>query len=319
MTKLPTAHVDTFVRDNLPPESEWPELIFELPEVNYPEHLNAANALLGADPTNPAILSSEKTWTYGEVRETANKIANILVDDMGLLPGNRVLLHAPNCAMQAACWLAILLAGGVVVATMPMLRARELEKIINKAEISHAFCHPGLSAEVNGASEKTKSFNCIKTFDELEKELTDKMAEFSAVQTFAHDPALLAFTSGTTGVPKACVHFHRDIMAMADTFSRHILKPAQSEIFASTAPLSFTFGLGGLLVFPFQAGASTVLNETVGIEGLAKDIEAFKVTTLFTSPTAYRALLGCMDKYNLSSLKKCVSAGETLPKATSDA
>lgn len=308
-----TSHKDTFVIDNLPPENKRPEIRFDLPEVRYPERLNAARELLKANTNRVAILSDEKNWTYGEVDKTSNQIAHVLVDDMGLVPGNPVLLRGPNSPMMAICWLAVLKAGGIAVATMPMLRAVELKKVIKKAKVSHALCDTGMCEELD--------FEILMTFHggELEEKLKDKPENFESVDTAATDPALLAFTSGTTGKPKACVHFHRDIMAMADTFSRFILKPESDEVFAGTPPLSFTFGLGGLLVFPFAVGATTVLNETKGIEALAAEIEKFKVTTLFTSPTAYRALLGFADKYDFSSLKKCVSAGETLPKATSDA
>lgn len=310
---LETSHKDTFVIDNLPAEHEWPEIRFDLPEVQYPDRLNAARELLKASPDRVAILSDDKTWTYGEVDKTSNKIAHVLKDDMGLVPGNRVLLRAPNSPMMAMCWLAVIKAGGIAVATMPMLRAVELNKVIEKAKVSHALCDSRMVEELN--------LENMMTFHggELEEKLKDKPEDFEIVDTAATDPALLAFTSGTTGKPKACIHFHRDIMAMADTFSRFILKPEGDEIFAGTPPLSFTFGLGGLLVFPFAVGARAVLNETKGIEALAAEIEKFKVTTLFTSPTAYRALLELVERYDFSSLRKCVSAGETLPKATSDA
>lgn len=308
-----TSHKDTFVIDNLPPENEWPEFHFNLPEVNYPDRLNAARELLKAPPDRIAILSDNKNWTFDEVDKTSNQIARVLVEDMGLVPGNRVLLRAPNSPIMAMCWLAVLKAGGIAVPTMPLLRAGELKKVIAKAKVSHALCDTRMCKELD--------FENVMTFHggELEEKLKDKPEDFESVDTASTDPALLAFTSGTTGEPKACVHFHRDIMAMADTFSRFVLKPEEEEIFAGTPPLSFTFGLGGLLVFPFAVGASTLLNETKGIDELAAEIEKFKVTTLFTSPTAYRALLGFVDKYDFSSLKKCVSAGETLPKATSDA
>lgn len=310
---LKTSHKDTFVIDNLPAKGEWPEFRFDLQGVNYPERLNAAKELLKINPDRVAIHSDEKTWTYGEVDKTSNQIAHVLVADMGLVPGNRVLLRAPNSPMMAMCWLAVIKAGGIAVATMPMLRAVELGKVIKKAKVSHALCDTRMVEELD--------FENIMTFHggELEEKLKAKPEDFEVVDTAATDPALLAFTSGTTGKPKACIHFHRDIMAMADTFSKFILKPEAHEVFAGTPPLSFTFGLGGLLVFPFLVGASTLLNETKGIEALAAEIEKFKVTTLFTSPTAYRALLGLSERYDFSSLKKCVSAGETLPKATSDA
>lgn len=321
MGEKKTALQDTFVRDNLPPESAWPDLVFEVPGVRYPEKLNAASELLKADPGLVAVRTQRIAFSYGYMDEISNKIARVLVEDMGLKPGNRVLLRGPNSMRMAACWLAILKAGGIVVATMPLLRAVELSKVIEKGEVSHALCHNLLTDELLEAKAKCPALKKIMTFEdaELEALVETKPGDFKALETYAHDPAILAFTSGTTGKPKACIHFHRDIMAMADTFSRYILKPDQGDVFAGTPPLSFTFGLGGLLVFPFAVGASTVLNASVGIERLAADIDHFGVTTLFTSPTAYRALLGFKNKYDFSSLKKCVSAGETLSKATSDA
>ena len=312
---------DTFVIDYLPPKETWPDLVFDIPEVQYPEYLNAATALLDNDPDRVAIRADGLTWTYGEVDKFTNQIAAVLVQDMRLQTGNRVLLRAPNSPMMVACWLAVLKAGGVVVPTMPMLRSVELLKVLDKAKISHALCDLGMMDELLDAETKSETLQNIMTFEdgELEQRMRKKAGDFEAVKTYSHDPALLAFTSGTTGSPKACIHFHRDIMAMADTFSRHTLNSESDEVFSGTPPISFTFGLGGLLVFPFAVGASAVLNSAQGIEAVAKDIETFKVTTLFTSPTAYRALLGFTEKYDFSSLQKCISAGETLPKATSDA
>jgi len=321
MRSKKTALEDTFVRDNLPPMDQWPELIFEVPEVRYPKRLNAASRLLEQGRDRIAIRADGLAWSYGEVDGISSRIARVFTEDMGLKAGNRVLLRAPNSPMMAACWLAVLKAGGVVVATMPLLRSVELLKVIEKGQVSHALCDSRMMDELLDAESKSKTLKHIMTFEdgELEDRMKNKPTDFEAVQTYSHDPALLAFTSGTTGKPKACIHFHSDVMAMADTFSRYILKPEPDEIFAGTPPLSFTFGLGGLLVFPFAIGASTVLNSAKGIEAVAADIENFRVTTLFTSPTAYRALLGFVDQYDFSSLKKCVSAGETLSRATSDA
>lgn len=321
MAAIKTALRDTFVIDNLPSQEAWPDLVFDVPEVKYPEYLNVASALLKNDPAGIAIRSEGQTWTYREVDEISNKIARVLVENMRLVPGNRVLLRAPNSPMMAACWLAVLKAGGVVVATMPLLRSVELFKVLEKARVSHALCDSRMIDELLDAKAKSKTLRTIMTFEDgdLEQQMKSKPSDFDALKTYSHDPAILAFTSGTTGKPKACIHFHSDVMAMADTFSRYILKPEGDEVFAGTPPLSFTFGLGGMLVFPFAVGASSVLNSAKGIEAMARDIETFKVTTLFTSPTAYRALLGFTGKYDFSSLKKCVSAGETLSKVTSDA
>lgn len=318
----PTAHVDTFVRDQLPPRAAWPELIFSLPELRYPQHLNAATALLQDRSTSIAVRQDDGHWTYSDVHCRSNQIAHVLVRDMKLIPGERVLLHGFNTAMTAACWLAILKAGGVVVASMPLLRAKEIATLIAKSRVTHVLCEAALVDELTAAQTVISWALRLVTYGqggELDRHILDQSPVFEALVTYAHDPALIAFSSGTTGEPKGCVHFHRDLMAMADTFSRHILKPRPSDVFVGTPPLSFTFGLGGLLVFPFQAGASTVLNNSKGIEGLARDIQRFRATTLFTSPTAYRALLALASSYDFSSLLTCVSAGEALPRATSDA
>ena len=324
---MPSAHVDSYVRDHLPDEADWPELVFELPELRYPDQLNAAERLIDqaiaeGHGRRIAIYSSAANWSYAALCEAANRVANALVNQAGLVPGNRVLLRCPNNPALAAQWLGVLKAGGVVVVTMPMLRAGELETIIKKAKISHAVVDQRLADEIKAAGQACPELEHLLTCGDtgtLEAAMGDESAEFETVATASDDPALLAFTSGTTGEPKVCVHFHRDILAMADTFSRHILDPQQDEIFAGTPPFAFTFGLGGLLVFPLAARAATVLDETAGPPALLQSIERFGVTTLFTAPTAYRAMLGLLKDHDLSSLRKCVSAGETLDKATSDA
>lgn len=324
---MASAHQDQFVIEHLPDRADWPELVFALPELQYPDHLNAAAALLDdalaegcADAA--AIHSSAGKTTYGELAAAANRIANVLVNQTGLVPGNRVLLHSPNNPALAAQWLGVLKAGGVAVATMPMLRAGELEKIIEKARISHALVDQRLEEEMKKAAAACPEVAHVVGCGEagaLEAAMSEESADFETVATAADDPALLAFTSGTTGDPKACVHFHRDIMAMVDCFSKHILKPGPDEVFAGTPPLAFTFGLGGLLVFPLAARASSVLDETRGPEGLLEAVDRYRATTLFTAPTAYRAMLPMLGKFDVSSLLKCVSAGETMDRATSDA
>lgn len=324
---MASAHVDSYVRDHLPAAAEWPELVFDLPELCYPERLNAAERLIDDAIAEgcggrTAIYSSAGNWSYQDLFEAANRVANVLVDQTGLVPGNRVLLRCANNPALAAQWLGVLKAGGVVVPTMPLLRAGELETIIKKAEISHAVVDRRLADEIETAGRACPQLEHLLTCGEagtLEAAMGDASAEFGTVATASDDPALLAFTSGTTGEPKVCAHFHRDIMAMADTFSRHILEPGSDEIFAGSPPFAFTFGLGGLLVFPLHARAATVLDETAGLEALLESIERFRVTTLFTAPTGYRAMLGMLGEHDISSLKKCVSAGETLDKATSDA
>ena len=322
-----SAHVDTFASDNLPPREAWPDLVFDLPELQYPERLNAAKALLddmteGEAGGRPCIHTGDGVWSYRDLLEKANRIARVLVEDMGLVPGNRVLLRAANTPMLIATWFGVLKAGGVVVATMPMLRASELAVIVDKARISHALTDTRLVEELESARTDLPVLSNVMTFGpdgELEGRMETKSPDFETVDTAAEDVALIAPTSGTTGEPKGCMHLHRDILAVCDTFALHILDPQPDEIFTGTPPLGFTFGLGGLVLFPMRFGASTVPIERPGPEALLEAIEAHGVTTVSTAPTAYRALLDMSDEADLSSLRKCVSAGETLPRATSDA
>ncbi|HZB83266.1 MAG TPA: AMP-binding protein [Rubrobacteraceae bacterium] len=322
-----SGYVDTFANDNLPPREEWPELVFDLPELRYPERLNAAKVLLddmaeGEAGDRPCVHTGNGVWSYRDLLEKANRIAQVLTEDMGLVTGNRVLLRAPNTPMLIANWFGVLKAGGVVVATMPLLRASELAVIINKAHISHALTDSRLVEELEIARKDAPVLSEVTTFGaegELEERMETKQPEFETVETASEDVALIAPTSGTTGEPKGCMHFHRDILTVCDTFAWHLLDPQPDEIFTCTAPLAFTFGLGGLLLFPMRFGASTVPIEEPGPEALLKVIEMHRATTVFTAPTAYRALLDSMGKVDLSSLSKCVSAGENLPGATSDA
>jgi 2-aminobenzoate-CoA ligase len=314
-----TAHADTFARDHLPPRDAWPELIFTLPELQYPERLNAADALL--DPrfaANPCIHGPDGTWTYAELRERAGRIARVLVEDMGLEPGNRVLLHGPNSPELVACWFGVLLAGGVAVATMPLLRAAELTKVIAKAQVTHALAHDAAD-EVEKARAEQSILRELLTFGELEQLAAAKDAGLEPVDTAADDVALIAFTSGTTGDPKGCVHFHRDLLAVCDTFARHILEPRPDDVFAATPPLAFTFGLGVLVLFPMRFGASLAPVAMPRPDPLLEAIERFGVTTLSTAPTMYRTLLRAAPEGALASLRACVSAGEPLPAGVSDA
>jgi 2-aminobenzoate-CoA ligase len=314
-----TAHADTFARDHLPPREAWPDLIFTLPELQYPERLNAAEALL--DPrfaANPCIHGPDGTWTYAELRDRAGRIARVLVEDMGLEPGNRVLLHGPNSPELVACWFGVLLAGGVAVATMPLLRASELTKVIAKAQVTLALRHDEAD-EVEKARAEQPILRELLTFGELEQLAAAKDAGLEPVDTAADDVALIAFTSGTTGDPKGCVHFHRDLLAVCDTFARHILDPDPGDVFAATPPLAFTFGLGVLVLFPMRFGASLAPVAMPRPDALLDTIERFGVTTLSTAPTMYRALLQAAPADALGSLRTCVSAGEPLPAGVSDA
>jgi len=314
---------DYFARDNLPPKDQWPEFKFDLPELQYPARMNCASILLddmvrAGHGERIAIRAPDGECTYAQLQAQANRLANLLVRDMGLVPGNRVLLRGPNNPMMAASWLAVFKAGGICVGTMPLLRAKELTEIINKAQITHALCDRRLDAELKLALPSCSSLKFIKYWydDETDAQIGRQSAKFRNVDTSAEDVALIAFTSGTTGKPKGTMHFHRDVIAMCDCFPRSCLKPTQDDIFIGTPPLAFTFGLGGLLCFPLRFGASTALVERLPPETLLESIQRFRATILFTAPTMYRALAGIWKNYDLSSMKKCVSAGEALPDAT---
>ena len=321
-----TAHVDTFARDNLPPPHLWPELIFDIPEVRYPARLNCVVELLdrmvdAGHGERPMIRSPAGVLTYRQLTELVNRIAHVLRDDLRLVPGNRVLLRGPNNPMMAACWLAVVKAGCIAVATMPLLRARDLQPIIDKARVSVALCDAALKDEMEAARalcpvlQSTLYFNTSAP-DSLESLAANKSADFTAVDTAADDVCLIAFTSGTTGVPKGTMHFHRDVMAICDCFPRSCLAPTPDDIFCGTPPLAFTFGLGGLLLFPMRFGASTVLLERLTPTALLKAIEEYRASVCFTAPTFYRQMAAVAFEYDIACLQKAVSAGESLPVAT---
>ncbi len=323
MLDTPSAHVDGFCRANLPPESEWPEFLLDRPELSYPERLNCATALLdetinklGAD--RPCLLApGGDTWSYEQLLSTSNRIANLLTTQLGLVPGNRVLLRGPNAPWLVACWFGVLKAGGVVVATMPMLRARELADIHEIARIDLALCDhrflDDLAAGVPDVPTVAYGGTGPEDLTSMVKVHADTHAD---VETAADDVALLAFTSGTTGRPKATMHFHRDVLAIADTFSAQVVRPLSDDVFAGTPPLAFTFGLGGLVVFPLRVGASTLLIEKATPTELAHHIADHGVSVCFTAPTAYRAMVASGDASLLSTLRRAVSAGEHLDETT---
>ncbi len=320
-----TAHEDTFVRDHLPPRGLWPELDFGgLPELAYPDRLNCAAELLdrrvaAGHGRDTALLSPEVRWTYEELRAASNRVARVLREDLGLVPGNRVLLRGHNDPMMAALWLGVLKAGGVCVTTMPLDRKRELRRVIARARVGFAFTDAELAGELEAAAGDATGPETIVGFhadgpDGLEALMEAKPASFEPVDTAADDPAIIAFTSGTTGQPKGTVHFHRDILAICDTFSRHVLRPEPDDVFCGSPPLAFTFGLGGLLLFPLRAGAASLLLRKGTIEDFMAGVEAFGATVCFTAPTAYRAMTDRLDDHDLSSLRACVSAGEDLAR-----
>ncbi len=320
-----TAHVDTFARDNLPPRAAWPDFI-NLDQLGYGPRLNCAVELLDraveeGDGDRVVLRSPELTWSYRELQAHADRIARVLVQDLGLVPGERVLLRAPNNPWMVACWFGVVKAGGIVVATMPLLRAPELEKIITKARTRLALCDTRLLDELASAQHSQPLLERVVDFNggELERLMERHPAGFDALYTAADDVCMIAFTSGTTGQPKGTMHFHRDVLAVCDTFSREVLRPSRDDLFMGSPPLAFTFGLGGLTLFPMRARAATALVEQVAPPDLLAAVTRFRPTVLFTSPTAYRALLDTLDPADITSLRLCVSAGETLPKPTSDA
>ena len=323
-----SGHVDTFARDNLPPRTLWPEFKFDLPELQYPERMNCITEFLdrwvaAGQGARPCLISPTETLSYAQLAERVNRIANVLTRDLGLVPGSRVLLRAPNNPMMVAAYFAGIKAGGVVVATMPLLRAKELSYPLAKAKIALALCDARLADEMEKAKAQSSDLRRIVYWGEggeLEA-LMDKPGyeRFTACDTATDDVCLIAFTSGTTGEPKGTMHFHRDLLAICDSYARHVLRAEPSDRFIGSPPLAFTFGLGGLVLFPLRIGASGVLLEKTTPDDLLVAIARHKVTVCFTAPTAYRAMIGKLKEHDISSLRKCVSAGETLPKATFEA
>jgi 2-aminobenzoate-CoA ligase len=320
-----TAHLDTFARDNLPPRSLWPEFRFDLPELQYPGRMNCATELLDKPVTRGhghriALRSAEGECTYTQLFTQANRLANVLVREMGIKPGNRVLLRGPNNPMMAACWFAVMKAGAICVATMPLLRAKELGEIVDKAQITHALCDKRLDDELRKVDAFTRFEDVKYWYDEAPDSLDNLSLKqpltFTNVPTAADDVALIAFTSGTTGKPKGTMHFHRDVIAMCDCFPRSCLQAGKDDVFCGTPPLAFTFGLGGMLCFPMRFGASTVLVEKLNPETMLETIQRYKATVCFTSPIMYRGMAAIADRFDLRSLRKCVSAGEALPDPT---
>ena len=324
-----SAHIDRFTINHLPPEDMWPPMDFSGHPLlgKYRDQINVAHDLLDQHVENgrgdrTAILFGDLRWSYADIRQNADHIARVLVEDMALVPGNRVLLRGPNNPMMAACWFGVIKAGGVCVATMPLLRARELTEIINKAQISHALCDDTLADALAETRRRTDSLTAVMHFTdtgtrgaELDRAMADKPSGFVNIDTAADDPALIAFTSGTTGQPKGTIHFHRDVLAMCDCFPNAPFGVHQDDIFTGTPPLAFTFGLGALLGFPLRAGAAVALIDKPSPEAIFKTVARHKCTALFTAPVMFRTLTERIDEGDLSSLTKCVSAGEHMPKA----
>ena len=328
----PSGHVDDFARRNLPPFRQWPDLLLDRPEFQYPEYLNAAVELTDrivdrGMGDRVALIGNGRQRTYKELVDWSNRLAHALVENYGVKPGNRVLIRSGNNPALVAAWLAATKAGAVVVNTMPMLRAGELAKIVDKAEIALALTDSRIADELVACAKTSRFLKQVVNFDgtsnhdaELDRVALNKPVRFDAVKTGRDDVALLGFTSGTTGEPKATMHFHRDLMIIADGYAREVLSVTEDDVFVGSPPLAFTFGLGGLAIFPLRFGATATLLENAAPSEMVKIIETYKATICFTSPTAYRAMMAAMDKgADLSSLRIAVSAGETLPALVFDA
>ena len=329
MTLTPSAHIDQFARNNLPQEAMQPDYI--LNGYEYPEILNVGFELtdkmaLQGYGDNIALIGNGRRRTYKELSDWTNRLANALVENYGVQPGNRVLIRSANNPAMVACWLAATKAGAVVVNTMPLLREKELVEIINKAEITHILCDSRLMEEVDKCFEESSALKYVVPFDgtanhvsELDEVALEKSIKFETIKTTRDDVALLGFTSGTTGSPKATMHFHRDLLIIADGYAKEILNVQENDIFIGSPPLAFTFGLGGLAIFPLRFGAAATLLENASPPNMIEIIEKYKATVCFTAPTAYNMMLAAMDEgADLSSLRAAVSAGETLPAPVYD-
>lgn len=325
-----TAHLDSFARDNLPPRAQWPDFRFELPELKYPDRLNCVVELLdrwvaAGRGDRPCLISPTETLTYAQVAERVNRIANALTHSLGMVPGHRVLLRGPNNPMMVAAYLAVIKAGGIVVATMPLLRAKEIAYPIVKAKIRLALCDHRLAEEIEKSRALAPDLERVVYWGSGDSDALEALMAKPGYETFipcdtaSDDVCLIAFTSGTTGEPKGTMHFHRDMLATCDSYGRYVLRAKANDRFIGSPPLAFTFGLGGLVLFPLRVGAASILIEKGSPDDLLAAIEKYRATIAFTAPTAYRAMLAKLGEHDVSSLRKCVSAGEALPKATFDA
>jgi 2-aminobenzoate-CoA ligase len=327
---IPSGHQDTFARDSLPPREHWPAFLFTLPELQYPDRLNCVTEFVdkwveSGHGGRTAIVAPHETLTYAQLAERINRIANVLTRDLGIVAGNRVLLRAPNTPMMIAAYLAVMKAGSVAVATMPLLRAKELSYVVRKAKIHLALCDARLDEEMEKTKATAPDLEHIVYWNSEDAGALEALMQktghgrFIACDTAIDDVCLIAFTSGTTGEPKGTMHFHRDMLAPCDSFGKYVLQASPDDRFIGSAPLAFTFGLGGHVLFPFRIGAATIQLEKSTPEELLPAISRYKASICFTAPTAYRAMLQHLKEHDISSLRKCVSAGETLPKVTFEA
>ena len=315
-----SAHIDTFAKENLPDLSLWPELILDHPTVIYPEQLNACQELLEktiekVGESKLALIAADGNFTYSQLLKLVNQISNFLINE-GVVAGNRVAIRSPNNATSVAIWLAILRVGAIAVTTIPLQRAIELEKIVAIAKVQYAFIDSRFTEEWNLVTNYQGKTYVVGVESDFNSKISSLSTSFIPCNTAADDVSILAFTSGSTGLPKATMHFHRDLLSIADTFSKHIVKPTKDDVFCGSPPIAFTFGLGGLVIFPLRVGATSVLLENAAPPLLLEKLIEHKVTCLFTAPTAYRAMLPILQGKNLSSLRRCISAGEHLPLAT---
>ncbi len=328
----PSAHIDSFARNRLPPQDLWPQMDFSvLPTLAaYPDRFNAAEVFVDArvaagDGDRVCLIFEDEIWSYRRLQETVDRMAKALVNTYGVRPGHRVLLRAPNNPMMVAAHFAVLKVGAIYIATMPLLRARELAYIVEACEISLALCDIKLADEMVATQSRVPGLTRIALFTstgkgnadaDLDRAMAAETPGFKAVDTAANDIALIAFTSGTTGAPKGTVHFHRDMVAIADCFPPHIFKIRRDDVMVGSPPLAFTFGLGALVLFPMRVGAASVLLEKFSPEILLATVERHRCTATYTAPTGYRQMADMVDRFDLSSLTRSVSAGEHLPKPT---
>ena len=321
--------IDTFARENLPAIELWPEIDLTHSAYHYPDRFNCVTRFLDqwierGEGHRTALVTPSDRWTYDNLYQQVNRIAHVLVEDYALAPGNRVLLRSANNPMMLAAYLAVIRVGGIAVGTMPLLRSTELSDILNKARITHALCDWRLRAELEACRDRAQDLTTIGYFhstasDGLEALMDGKPADYTAFDSAIDDICLIAFTSGTTGQPKGTMHFHRDLLAICDGFNRMVLRPEPDDIFCGSPPLAFTFGLGGMALFPLDVGAAVILLEKASPAVLLEAIEHYRATICFTAPTAYRAMLPELATHDVSSLRNAVSAGEHLPAATFNA
>ena len=317
-----TTQMDRFVHDRMPAVADLPQMLYELPELQFPGKLNAVVELLdrhvaGGDGERVLLRDARGVLTYAQVLDRVNQTARVLIEDFGLVTGNRVLLRGGNSIDMAIGWLATVKAGLIAVATMPLLRARELAAVIQKGEIGFALCASALLDELTAAQRDCPTLKTIVSFDDLKARAANKSTDCPAASTDGDDVALMAFTSGTTGTPKAALHTHRDLLAACEAWPRHVLRATPGDIVVGSPPLAFTFGLGGLLVFPMWAGASVYFADGAYTpESMVETIRSVGATICYTAPTFYRRMAAFAERTRLPTLRICVSAGEALPDAT---